>query len=464
MSDWQTYLRDNDERSVGELCEFLRMPSISALPQHADDVAKAAQWTAGRLGRAGLENVAVLPTGGHPVVYADWLHAPAKPTVLIYGHFDVQPVDPIEEWHHPPFEPCIEDHRLYARGASDDKGNMLAPILALEALLATEGELPLNIKCLFEGQEEIGSPQLAPFVVEHKELLSCDFCLNADAGQWRETEPAMGMGLRGICAVQIDIEGPNSDLHSGTFGGAVQNPIHAMVQLLDDMRGRDGRILVDGFYDDVAPLKAQERRQIATVPFDEQEYMAEIGVPALWGEKGYTSRERIWARPTLEVNGIWGGFQGQGSKTVLPREAHAKITCRLVPNQDAEKIIAAIVSFANAHCPPGARLTARSLGAGARPYLVPEEHPANRVVAEVLEQLYGRKPYHVRSGGSIAICGILLDVLGVYTISLGFGLHDEHFHAPNEFFRLSSFRRGQVAYCLALKALGDGGAEGRGRQ
>jgi len=453
MGSWQGYLDAHRDGAIEDLVDFLRIPSISALPQHADDVITAANWVAERLAQAGMEHTAVMPTGGHPVVYADWLHAEDAPTIMIYGHFDVQPVDPVNEWEHPPFEPTIEGDRVYARGASDDKGNLLAPILALEAMLTSEGALPVNVKCLFEGQEEIGSPQLGTFVEAHASLLACDAILNADAGQFSATQPAMGMALRGLCGVQIDVDGPNSDLHSGSYGGAVQNPIHALVDLLDAMRDEDGRVLVEGFYDDVLPLTPKDRRDIAAVPWDEQTYMDDLGVDALWGESGFTPRERAWARPTLEINGITGGFQGEGTKTVLPRTASCKITCRLVSDQDGEKIIEAITSFVQAHCPPGVRATVTSFGSGAKPYHVPNDLPVVQTLAGVLCEMYGREPFYTRSGGSIGTCAILLDVLGAYTISFGFGLPDERYHAPNEFYRLSSFFRGQTAYCMALETL-----------
>jgi len=454
MRSWQTYLDTHHDDAIEDLLDFLRIPSISALPQHTDDVIAAANWVAERLAQAGMEHTTVMPTGGHPVVYADWLHAGDAPTIMVYGHFDVQPVDPVDEWEHPPFEPTIDGDRIYARGASDDKGNLLAPILALEAMLASEGALPVNVKCLFEGQEEIGSPQLGTLVEAHASLLACDAILNADAGQFSPTQPAMGMALRGLCGVQIDVDGPNSDLHSGSYGGAVQNPIHALVNLLDAMRGDDGRILIEGFYDDVLPLTPDDRRDIAAVPWDEQRYIEDLGVDALWGESGFTPRERTWARPTLEINGITGGFQGKGTKTVLPRTASCKITCRLVSDQDGEKIVQAITAFVQRHCPPGVRATVTSFGSGAKPYHVPSDLPVVQTIARVLREMYGREPLYTRSGGSIGTCAILLDVLGAYTISFGFGLPDERYHAPNEFYRLSSFFRGQTAYCVALQALG----------
>ena len=317
----------------------MRIPSVSSLPEHKEDVARAGEWVATSVREAGLENVQILPTGGHPVVYGEWLRAPGKPTVLIYGHFDTQPVDPLNGWTHPPFAPVIEGDRVYARGASDDKGNMLAPILAVEALLKTEGKLPVNLKVLFEGQEEIGSPQLPSFIASNKDLLACDLVVSADGGQWESDQPNLLVGLRGICALQIDVRGPAHDLHSGGYGGAVQNPVHALVSLLASMRGPDGRILVEGFYDAVRPLADKDRDLIAAVPYDEAEYKERLDVDALFGEEGYTTLERTWARPTLEVNGVWGGFQGAGTKTVLPGEAHAKITCRLVADQDPQTIL-----------------------------------------------------------------------------------------------------------------------------
>ncbi len=452
---WQTYLNEQQDRFLAELLDFLHIPSVSALPEHAGDVQRAAEWVAERMRAAGIESVQILPTGGHPVVYGDWLHAPGKPTVLIYGHFDTQPADPLALWDHPPFEPVVRDGRVYARGASDDKGNMLPPILAVEALLRTTGALPVNVRFLFEGQEEIGSPQIPAFVAAHREMLACDLVISSDGGQWSETEPAILTGLRGGCGLQIDVRGPNRDLHSGIYGGAVQNPIHALAAILASMRGADGRILVEGFYDAVQPLTDDERQRFASVPFDEAAYMEDLGVTALWGEAGYTVYERIWARPTLEINGVWGGFQGEGTKTVLPAEAHAKITCRLVANQDPATIVALITSHVQKHTPPGVTVTVTPLKFLAKPYLMRFDHPGNRAVRDVLVHMYGREPYEVRSGGSIPICTILLDELGVYTVNFAFALEDERQHSPNEFFRLSSFRRGQEGYCLLLERLAD---------
>lgn len=454
MSSWNQYLERNQPRFVEELLDFLRIPSVSAISAHAGDVQRAAEWVAARVAAAGLEHVAILPTGGHPVVYADWLHAPGKPTVLIYGHFDTQPADPLELWTRPPFEPYIEEGKVYARGASDDKGNMFVPILAIEAMLKTGGALPVNVKVFFEGQEEIGSPQLNEFVPAHKERFACDLVLSADGGQWSETEPLILVGLRGGCGIQIDVKAANRDLHSGLYGGIVMNPNHALTMILSSMRALDGVITVDGFYDSVRPLTDDDRARIAAVPFDEDEVMEDLEVRAFFGEAGYTPRERSWARPTLEVVGMWGGFQGEGVKTVLPSEAHAKVTCRLVPDQDPAQIVELLKAHIARNTPPGVTVSVTTLGFRAYPYLIPEEDPGNVAAREVLVELYGREPYYVRSGGSIPVCSLFQQHLGAYTTSFGFGMEDERQHSPNEFFRLSSFRKGQGAYYKLLERLG----------
>jgi acetylornithine deacetylase/succinyl-diaminopimelate desuccinylase-like protein len=454
MTQWETYLEEHKSQFEDEMLDFLRIPSISALPEHADDVQRAAQWVANRMGAAGIGAVRIMPTGGHPVVYGEWLHTPGKPTILIYGHFDTQPVDPLDLWDAPPFEPEVKDGRVYARGASDDKGNMLVPILAVEALLKAEGSLPVNLKFLFEGQEEIGSPQLPDFAAANKELLTCDLVVSADGNQWSETEPAILVSLRGICSVQIDIKGAKTDLHSGMYGGSIQNPIHALVRLLDSMRGPDGKILVEGFYDTVVDLSDADRQEIKRVPYDEAEYLETLGVDGLFGEPGYSTRERTWIRPTLEVNGIWGGFQGAGTKTVLPNEAHAKISCRLVADQDPRKIAELVIAHVKKHAPPGVKVTV-SRFASAIPYQIPTDHPGNEAARAVHEELYGKTPYYIRSGGTIPICGLFFEHLGVYTLGFAFGMQDERVHAPNEFFRLSSFERGQKAYCMLLHRLAE---------
>ncbi len=453
MPTWETYLEENQARYQDEMLDLLRIPSVSALPERVDDVRQAAQWVAGRLSSAGLDNARILPTGGHPVVYADWLHAPGRPTVMIYGHFDVQPADPLELWTTPPFEPQVRDGRVYARGASDDKGNMLIPILAVEALLRAEGGLPVNVKFFLEGQEEIGSPQLPGFIAAHRDLLACDVVVSADGGQYDEGRPGLAISCKGLGGVQIDVRGARSDLHSGVYGGAVANPIHALVRILDSMRGPDGKITVEGFYDKVKPLSADERAAIAAVPFDEAAMRTQLGVPALVSEAGYMPQEHMAARPTLEVNGIWGGFQGEGAKTVLPGEAHAKITCRLVPDQDPETIRTLLAAHVERHAPAGVSVSVQPLPGAARPYHIPADHWANQAAAAVLTELYGVEPYHLRSGGSIPVCELFQESLGAYTVGFAFGLRDEQIHAPDEFFRLESFRRGQLAYGRLLHCL-----------
>ena len=453
MTAWKNYLEANQDRYLKELLEFLSIPSISSLKEYKADVAKAGEWVAARLQAAGIENVQVLPTGGHPVVYGDWMHAPDKPTVLIYGHFDTQPVDPLELWTQPPFEPALKDNRVYARGASDDKGNMLAPILAVEALLSSESRLPVNVKCFFEGQEEIGSPQLPEFISANRQRLACDLILSADGGQWDEDQPALMIGLRGLCNLQIDVRAARSDTHSGTFGGTIMNPIHALVRLIDTMHTPQGAIAVEGFYDAVRPLTEPEQDQLAEIPFDEADYKAELGVDALFGEPGFSTYERAWIRPTLEVNGIWGGFQGEGVKTVLPSSAHAKISCRLVPDQDPAQILKLLTTHIEKHTPPGVKVALDLNPSTADPYLIPFDHPGNQAAADVHKELFGKEPYYARMGGSIPVCGIFLKELGAYTVNFAFGLKDENVHGPDEFFRLKSFSRAQLAYGMLLEQL-----------
>jgi acetylornithine deacetylase/succinyl-diaminopimelate desuccinylase-like protein len=454
MQEWERYLQDNQERFVEEFLDFLRIPSISALPEHAGDVQRAAEWVADRMEAAGIEGVSVLPTGGHPVVYGEWLNAPGRPTVLIYGHFDVQPVDPLHLWTHPPFEPAVEDGKVYARGASDTKGNVLLTIAAVEALLQSSGSLPVNVKFFFEGQEEIGSPQLPDFVAGNVERLACDVVLNSDSLQWGENEPLLLVGLRGICGAEIEVQGASTDLHSGMYGGAVANPLHALAEIVASFHDSDGRIAVAGFYDDVAPLSDEERARIAAIPFDEEEYRASLGVEELVGEAGYSPYERLWMRPTLDLVGMWGGFQGAGVKTVLPNLAHAKLTCRLVADQKPARILDLIEEHVARHTPPGVKATLHRLPATGDPYRMPADHPMNDAAAAVLRELYGREPYLTGMGGSVPVTALFLQHLGAYSVSFGFGLPDEQFHAPDEFFRLANFQRGQIAYCKLLERLG----------
>lgn len=453
MSSWQEYLNANQERFTDEMLEFLRIPSVSSLPEHAADVQAAGEWVAKRMEKASIENIVILPTGGHPVVYGDWLHAPGKPTVLIYGHFDTQPTDPEELWKWPPFEPTIDGDRIYARGASDDKGNMLVPILAVEALLQESGSLPLNLKFLFEGQEEIGSPQLPAFMAEQRERFACDLVVSADGGQWAEDQPELTLAARGLCALEVDVVGPQQDLHSGIYGGTVQNPIHALSTIVAALHDAEGCVTIPGFYDNVCMVSEEDRSTIGAVPFDTDAYKERLGVPALFGETGYNTHERAWARPTLEVNGIWGGFTGAGTKTVLPSEAHAKITCRLVADQEPLRIAQLVKAHVERVSPPGVTTTVTILPNAALPYQAPADHAGNRAAHIVLEEMYGKAPYYTRTGGSVPLLTLFQQELGAYTVTFAFGLPDENIHSPNEFWRLSSFRKAQQGYCLLLQEL-----------
>ncbi len=455
---WQDYLTAHQERFTAELVDFVCIPSISADPGHVADVARAGDWVAERLRAAGVEHVRVMPTEGHPVVYGDWLHAGVdRPTVLIYGHFDVQPPEPLDLWTSPPFAGVIRDDRLYGRGASDDKGGMFIPIVAVEALLHTTGRLPVNVKFFFEGQEEIGSPHLPPFIRAQGDMLRADMIFSADGSQWSEDQPNLITGLKGLVACEVIVTGARSDQHSGQQGGGIANPIQGLAEIIAGMKGPDGRIRVAGFYDDVIDLTVEDRAAIARVPFDEGTYVAALGVPGVFGEEGYTTRERLWARPTLELNGIGGGWQGEGIKTVLPAEARAKITCRLVANQRPDRIFDLLKAHVEAHVPQGLRVKVARLAGSADPFLLPGGHNATKVAGDVLAEVYGKAPYLVRTGGSIPAMTMLLRELGVHATVFAFGLPDENLHAPDEFFRLSSFRTGQVAYCRLLERLGHGG-------
>lgn len=443
---FEKYLQEHREQHLTELKEYLRIPSVSSLSEHKQDVAKAAEWTAESLRQIGMQNVRILPTKGHPVVYGDWLQAEGKPTVLIYGHYDVQPVDPLHLWESPPFEPEIRDNKLYARGASDDKGQVFMHIKALEALLQTDGTLPVNVKFCIEGEEEIGSVHLDQFVEDNKELLAADVLVISDTTLYAKGKPAICYGLRGLCGMQIDVKGAKGDLHSGIYGGAVQNALHALVQLLDSMRNEEGEITVKGFYDKVQPLTEEERQAYASLPFDAEAYRQELGVPELFGEKGYTTLERTWVRPTLEVNGIYGGFQGEGIKTVLPAEAHAKITCRLVPDQDPQEISELIQQHIQAHTPPGVTVTTTLFDQG-KPFVTPFDHPAIQAAGRAYQKAYGVEPAYTRMGGSIPIVETFGTLLDIPVVLMGFGLPEENFHAPNEHFHLENFDKGLVTLC-----------------
>lgn len=453
MPKWQSYLMERRGRFLEEFLDFLCIPSVSALPEHRADIRRAARWVAERLRVAGLERVQVLETGGHPAVYGEWQHQPDRPTILIYGHFDVQPAGPAHLWTSPPFGPEVRDGRIYARGASNNKGNTLMAILAVEALLKGEGRLPVNVKFLIEGEEEIGSPQLPAFLAANRQLLQCDLVLNTDGANWDEDQPSLPVAAKGVVSLEIEVEGANIDLYSDLYAGTVQNPLQALARILDSLLGLDGELRVEGILDDVAPLTDEDRALIARVPFNEAAYQAHLGVNALCGEPGYSPLERAWARPTLEVNGIWGGYQDDWVKALLPRNGLAKITCRLVPNQDPDRVAESLAAHVQRQAPPGVRVTVRQLQAKARPYLIPTDHPALQIAYGVLTEVFGRTPFHTRTSGTHPVLELFLRQLGAYTVTVGFGTEDERIHVPDEFLRLKNFERGPVGYARLLEQL-----------
>ena len=452
------HLEAHRDRTLAELEAFAAIPSVSTDPAHAGDVARAAQWVERTLSNAGSISVRMIATQGNPVVYGEWLGAPDKPTVLVYGHYDVQPPDPLEKWHSPPFTPTLRDGRLYARGVSDDKGPMLIPIKVAEAFLATTGRLPVNVKFMFEGEEEVGSPSLEDFIQRHRALLSSDFVISADGAMWRIDTPSLNVGSRGLAGLEITLSGPAKDLHSGRHGGCIANPLHAMAQLIASLHDADGRVAVAGFYDAVRDLTPTERADIAALPFDDETYLMQVGAPATFGEPGYSTLERQWARPTLEVNGMWGGYEGPGSKTVIPSEAHAKITCRLVPDQDPGEIVALVAGHLEQHVPAGTRLSITPGDHGARAYRVPPDHFALEAAASALRAVYGVRPLKVRMGGTVPISEYFERIMGLHTVFFSFSTADEDFHAPNEFFRIRRFDEGLEAWARYWTALGSSAA------
>lgn len=441
-----TYLSENRAKHLAELKEFLAIPSISSLSEHKKDIQNAAKWVANALQEIGMEHINVYQTKGHPVVYGEWLKAKGKPTVLIYGHYDVQPVDPLHLWDSPPFQPEIRDNKLYARGASDDKGQVFMHIKALQAILKTTGTLPINVKFLIEGEEEVGSPNLPLFVKEHKKLLSSDCVVISDTSMMEPGRPTIIYGLRGLCGLQINVKGPKGDLHSGLYGGAVQNPIHALVEILNSFHNQKGQITVDGFYNQVADITPAEKVAFASLGITEQSFIEQLGVPEMFGEEGFTTLERTWVRPTLEVNGIFGGFQGEGIKTVIPSEAHAKITCRLVPNQDPDVIVDLLVKHIQSHIPHGVTVNVSLFDKGA-PFVTPFDHPAIQAAGRAYEKVYKVPTSYTRGGGSIPIVSTFDQILRVPIVLMGFGLPDENFHAPNEHFHLENFDKGMETIC-----------------
>jgi acetylornithine deacetylase/succinyl-diaminopimelate desuccinylase-like protein len=441
----QEYLEQNKALYETQLTEFLAIGSVSTDPACADDVKQCATWLADHLKSIGLPTVTIYPTPGHPIVYAEDLSAGENaPTVMLYGHYDVQPVDPLNLWTNPPFEPVIRDGKIYARGATDDKGQVFLHVKAIEAIYKTHGKLPINIKLLIEGEEEIGSPNLAPFVRENAELLKCNAVLVSDTSMFAPGEPSIVYGLRGLAYMEINVQGPNRDLHSGSYGGAVQNPLNALATIISKLKDEYGHIKVGGFYDDVLALTEQERAELAALGHSDERLKQDVNVDTLFGEEGYSSIERLGARPTLDVNGFLGGFTGEGAKTVLPARAMAKVSMRLVPHQRHDDIANKFISYVKSITPPGVTVEITDLH-GADPVLVNRDSPAMHAAVKALEETFGTKCRFTREGGSIPVVLLFDQVLGVPTVLMGFGLNNENAHSPDEHFDLGNFHTGMKA-------------------
>jgi acetylornithine deacetylase/succinyl-diaminopimelate desuccinylase-like protein len=428
-------------RFVEELLAWVRVPSISSDPAYAADVQKSAEHLAAELRRLRAGRVEVWPTAGHPAVFAEWLNAPGKPTLLVYGHHDVQPVDPLNEWVSPPFEPAIREGRVWGRGVVDDKGQVYIHAKAIESFIATAGRLPINLKMIVEGEEEFGSTNLDTLLRQHAADLAADFVCVSDTAMFGRGIPSLCVGLRGLAYLEVFVDGPRGDLHSGSFGGGIQNPVNALAKMIAALHDDDGKVTVPGFYDQVRPLTDRERAEIAALPFDEQGWLESTGAPVVWGEEGYSTLERIWARPTLDCCGITGGFQGPGAKTILPARASAKLSCRLVPDQDPDDIARKLTDHLRRLAPPGVRVRVE-VHHGGRPYLAPTDHPVYEVAKRAFSKAFGKETVFMREGGSIPFVRTIADATGKPCLLMGFGQPDENAHAPNEWLDLENFHLG----------------------
>jgi succinyl-diaminopimelate desuccinylase len=443
----EQYLTSHRGQFEEDLCRWLRIPSVSADRQHAADCRDAADWVTAHLSQLGLQ-AELIETAGHPIVYAASPPVPGAPTVLVYGHYDVQPADPLDQWTTPPFEPTVRDGKLYARGATDDKGQLLTHVHSAQAWLEQVGRLPVQLKFLIEGEEEVGSDSLTKLLETAADKLACDVVVISDSSQFGPDMPAITYGLRGIAYFELRLHGPQHDLHSGSFGGGVTNPANALTRMLAALIDDQGRIQVPGFYDDVEPLTDREREQFAALPFDEQAFQARLGVGGLTGEAGYTTLERRWARPTCDIHGLWGGYQGEGGKTVLPATAGAKFSFRLVPRQDPHRVAAGLRELLNRLCPPGIRLELIEMH-GAPGVVASLDSPYMQAATRAIEQGFGRAPVLIREGGSIPIVTAFYERLGAESLLLGWGLDDDNAHGPNEKFSLADFHRGiRASACL----------------
>lgn len=440
MQQWKDYQTQHKDRFLDELLELLRIPSVSSSSEHKADMLQCAEAVKQRLLAAGVDKAEVYPTAGHPVVYGEKIIDKNKPTVLVYGHYDVQPVDPLNLWHSGPFEPVIRDGKIYARGSADDKGQFYMHVKAFETMIRTNS-LPTNVKFIIEGEEEIGSPNLATFVSTHTDLLKADVILISDTAMLSLDTPSIDIGVRGLSYIEVEVTGPNRDLHSGVYGGAVANPITMLAKMIASCHDADNHITIPGFYDDVAEVTPEERKLMAKAPYNEEEYKNDLGVTQLWGEKGYTTNERTGIRPTLELNGIWGGYTGEGAKTVLPSKAFAKISARLVPNQSSKVITEKLLTYFRQIAPPGVTVKAEEHHGG-EPYMTPIDSKAYKAAAKAIEATFQKAPIPVRGGGSIPICSLFEKYLGIKIVFMGFGLDSDNLHSPNEKFDLANFYKG----------------------
>lgn len=447
------YVRTHQSQFLDDLKEFVSIPSISTDISAKADMLRAAEWVASRLKKLDIENITIFPTKGHPVVYGEYLKAGKdKPVVLIYGHYDVQPAEPLELWHTPAFEPTQVGDNLYGRGASDMKGQITASLQAIEAIVRT-GKLPVNVKFMIEGEEEIGSPNLEDFIKNHAELLSCDFTLNPDTGMIAPDVPTITYGLRGLAYFELRVYGPSQDLHSGLFGGAVHNPAQVLCDLIAGMHDAQGQVTLPGFYDRVLPLDAEERAELARLPMNDQFFLEQTGVPKLYGEAGYTAIEQVGARPTLEVNGLLSGFTGEGSKTVLPAHAMAKISMRLVPNQKPAEVHQQLISYLKEHAPDTVRWEVTQM-AGGIASITDRNIPGVKAISQALEETFGARPVFRREGGSVPVTAQIQEILGAESVLTGFGLPDDNLHAPNEKLHLPTYYRGIEALVRFFCILG----------
>jgi acetylornithine deacetylase/succinyl-diaminopimelate desuccinylase-like protein len=437
---WKEYQEKNQQRFLDEMLELLRIPSISAKTERKDDMRKCAELVKQRLLDSGADKAEVMDTDGHPVVFGEKIIDPNKPTVLVYGHYDVQPPEPLELWHSGPFEPVIKDGKVYARGSADDKGQFYMHVKALETMTKTNS-METNIKFLIEGEEEVGSPNLGKFVAAHKDLLKADVILISDSAMISMENPSLDIGVRGLSYIEVEVTGPNRDLHSGTYGGAVANPAVILSKMIASIHDENNHITIPGFYDDVVEATKEERDLMSKAPFSEDEYKKDLGVKELWGEKGFATNERTGIRPTIEVNGIWGGYTGEGAKTVLPSKATAKISARLVPNQNSRKITDMLLAHFKKIAPPFVTVNAFEHHGG-EPYMTPIDSKGYQAASKAIQTTFGKTPIPVRGGGSIPICSILGKELGIKIVFMGFGLDNDNLHSPNEKFNLENYYKG----------------------